>query len=596
MKRVPEGSDGRPLARLFTKPAHSLRSVSFDGDRETAFDEFALQVGCLEGRVRSVPGGSAGAWAVATESAHACAVALFALARCGARALLPPNLESGSLRRLGPEIVGVIVDRPAGRAGVEELRALLPRPGSLQGPPIDEIELDRDRPLVEFFTSGTTGPGKRVVKALCHLEDEVVHLESVFGDRLPEGARVFSTAPHEHLYGLLIRLLWPLASGRPFCATTPLHIEELLPGLRRGAPAVLVATPVQLRRLAARDDLSALRDHLHVILSSGGPLDAAVAGALEAALGDAPLEIFGSTETGGVGWRQQGRANPADAALFRPFSPVAIRLDEQERLVVQSPFVSAGATFGAGERCTLADRAEIEPDGRFRLLGRADRVVKIAERRLSLPEMEGQLREHPFVDDAALVVLEKGTAARVHAAIVPSPAGLRALASDGRRAVAEALRAGLAPHWERVLLPRAFRYLEKLPVDTRGKLPAHALAALFDAAPGERAPRDPEVQARRESEESLEWDIRVPENLAYLDGHFEGHPLVPGVVILRWVAAAAASWRGLDAPSAIEALRFHGVLLPGDAALLRLTPGRHEGLRFELRARGVILAQGRLVP
>jgi len=67
-------------------------------------------------------------------------------------------------------------------------------------------------------------------------------------------------------------------------------------------------------------------------------------------------------------------------------------------------------------------------------------------------------------------------------------------------------------------------------------------------------------------------------------------------VILRWVAAAAASWRGLDAPSAIEALRFHGVLLPGDAALLRLTPGRHEGLRFELRARGVLLAQGRLVP
>jgi acyl-coenzyme A synthetase/AMP-(fatty) acid ligase len=44
----------------------------------------------------------------------------------------------------------------------------------------------------------------------------------------------------------------------------------------------------------------------------------------------------------------------------------------------------------------MDDGIELMPDGRFRLLGRLDRVVKIEEKRLSLPEMEARLAASPL--------------------------------------------------------------------------------------------------------------------------------------------------------------------------------------------------------
>ena len=101
----------------------------------------------------------------------------------------------------------------------------LPRLDPLAQPPAPAPvwRLDRDAPFAEFETSGTTGEGRWIPKALRHLEDEIETLEAVFGARLPRGARVFATVSHQHIYGLLFRVLWPLGAGRPFHANLLLH-------------------------------------------------------------------------------------------------------------------------------------------------------------------------------------------------------------------------------------------------------------------------------------------------------------------------------------------------------------------------------------
>ena len=75
-----------------------------------------------------------------------------------------------------------------------------------------------------------------------------------------------------------------------------------------------------------------------------------------------------------------------------------------------------------------------------------------------------------------------------------------------------------------------------------------------------------------------------------LPGHFPGHPLVPGVVMLEQVAMALRSWRDERLARVAEA-KFVAPLLPGESAELSLS-GADSRVRFEIRRGGALLARG----
>jgi acyl-coenzyme A synthetase/AMP-(fatty) acid ligase len=58
--------------------------------------------------------------------------------------------------------------------------------------------------------------------------------------------------------------------------------------------------------------------------------------------------------------------------------------------------------------------------------------------------------------------------------------GAAELASRGRRAFRDALKAALEPRLERVAVPRKIRYVESVPVDAQGKRQPALLRPLFD--------------------------------------------------------------------------------------------------------------------
>ena len=196
-----------------------------------------------------------------------------------------------------------------------------------------------------------------------------------------------------------------------------------------------------------------------MIFSSGGPL----------AAGDAALwrhrvlEIYGSTETGGIAWRNQG-PDPA-SALWTPCDDVTVAF-EDGALVVRS--------FRAGPApLRLEDAAEPASGGRFQLLGRLDRIVKLAEQRISLPELERTLEAHPWVARAAVTLLAEPRP-MLGAAVV-----LKAGAPAGRGLLVRTLRDHLALRLEGTALPRRWRFPPELPYDARGKLTPGRLAELF---------------------------------------------------------------------------------------------------------------------
>ncbi|MEN8183783.1 MAG: AMP-binding protein, partial [Myxococcota bacterium] len=379
--------------------------------------------------------------------AYAFAVGLLAAGQVGTVAVLAPSRQPGALQRLAGDVMGFVLDgpHPPEGEGIEGRPCWSP----LEGPRVHaELRpLDREAPWAELFTSGTTGAEKPVVKRVRHLEDEVELLETQFGAALGADGRVLSTASPQHLYGLLFGVLWPLASSRPFLRTPVLHPEELAPYMGRSEDAdsragdaagfVLASTPATLRRLADEPELAGRAAHCRAVFSSGGPLDARIARRMADALGAPPFEVYGSTETGGIAVRQQWRGDEA----WQPLPGVFTEVDPDDgRLRVTSRFVSGGEPTGAGRaRLATGDRAEAIPGGGFRLLGRMDRVVKVAEKRLSLPDMEDRLREHPAVAEAALVLVEGAVEPRVAAVVVPTREGHGVYAAGGRRALGRQL-------------------------------------------------------------------------------------------------------------------------------------------------------------
>ncbi len=89
---------------------------------------------------------------------------------------------------------------------------------------------------------------------------------------------------------------------------------------------------------------------------------------------------------------------------------------------------------------------------------------------------------------------------------------------------------------------------------------------------------------------------RVPEDLRYFEGHFEGDPIVPGIAQLLplvWEPARRA-WPELPAPRAITRLKFLDALRPGQAITVTLER-EAGGVSFELRRGDTVCTRGKLV-
>lgn len=382
---------------------------------------------------------------------------LLGLLHAGQQVVVPANFQHAALAQCAE-----------GCDGVLDTAAIGQLPGTAGWTPTAPLPADAP---IELTTSGSSGAPKPILKRVGQLDAEVLAHAAQWGPLLGADP-VFATVPHFHIYGLLFRLLGPLSAGRPFDTAVAATPHALLNRLRAQGRGTVISSPAHLSRLGDLLDPAELAPYTTAIFSSGAPLGADTAATLGAALGQAPIEVYGSTETGGIAWRRQW---PQAESPWQPLPGVDIALDDAGILQVRSPFADDDALVSTG------DLAEVTADGHFRLRGRADRILKLEGKRVALPAMEQRLAEHPWVAACAIVLLP-GQRDRLGAVASLTAAGLQALATEGRRAVAEGLRTHLLAHFERVTLPRRWRFPAALPYNERGKLPLDALQRLFDEA------------------------------------------------------------------------------------------------------------------
>lgn len=442
-----------------------------------------------------------------------------------------------------------------------------------------EMLYRRRRFAATFHTSGSTAKPKPIVKPFATLAKEVAYHRA----RLPclNARPVFlSTVEPQHMYGMLWRVLLPRTSG---CVVDPeviLTPESLLAKMRAAERVVLVTTPSFLDRFCAYADQYDVPRNCVEITTSGALLTAATSAAAQRVFGIAPLEIFGSTETGGVAWRRQGGAAPADGFDWTVFDPVKVRVDAEGRLVVDSPFsLRRGFTMGDG--------VELAADGRsFRLLGRRDRLVKIAEQRVSLPEMEAAMCTLPEVREAALAPLDGPHGPYLGALVVLDLSAVDVAA--GKRALARALRRRLLAVFPKGTAPKRYRFVSEIPRNAQGKVQAAAVAHLLASNLVEPFVLDV-AQTATTWTAALVFDADAP----YFKGHFPGFAVLPGVVLLGMAHLFAERFlRRAVTLAAVKKMKFSHVVVPG--ARVRLTLARisdHE-ISYEYREGAATCASG----
>ena len=570
----------RALTALPRRTASPDSAVAWRGGEPLSQAAFAAQVAAWRDTLAAHSGLR---WALFVEDTYDFAAALFGAWHAGKTVIVPGDMQDDTVARLRAASDGFLGDLPGALA----------RPASATRELVWST-LDRDATQLIVYTSGTNGEPLAIPKRLAQLDAEVHALEARFGalcdtglapanlapETVAAGAAVpglagfeedngpppliWSTVTHQHIYGLLFRVLWPLAAGRPFAAERLVFNEEI--ALRIAGPAVLVASPAHLRRLPDALDWSAARAGLRGVFSSGGPLPPEAAESVLALLGVAPVEVYGSSETGGVAWRQRARHGDTWQAL----PGIDFRIADGE-LCVRSPHLPDRAWWHTADRATPAGDGM---DG-FELHGRADRIVKIEEKRVSLTAMEQRLaarddvaevrvlmlgEERPDVDANGVVVAH---AARPAVVAALTEAGRAKLQRIGKPALVAELREALLAAVDRVALPRRWRFVDALPVNAQGKSTEALLGALF-APPATAPPHRPTPKWRITEPAHAQASIALTPDLLVFDGHFPGSPILPGVAQVDW-AIAFARERFAMPPLFVrmEALKFSQPALPG---------------------------------
>ena len=436
---------------------HQARDLVATGSEPRTTERFLSDARAIAAHLPPAPAASRGDRSeiiLVCHDRYLFAAAMIAAWERGYVVALPPNAQEQTvtaLRKSGS--VATVVHDVEGMFGID-VRPIVAAAPMLPYVPL--APLATERRIVVVYTSGTTGAPMACPKTAGQLVGEARLLARTFA--VAHGERICATVPPHHIYGLLFGVLLPLVSGASFARETVLHAEPLAALIARDAARVLVSVPAHLRALTVLEP--GRLPTLSRVFSSGAPLPADTAEGLRERFGWRVTEVLGSSETGGMAWRDR------PGAAWTPFEGVSVREGEGGRMLVESPFLDPNASrpFVSG------DRVALEPGGTFRHLGRADGVLKIGSTRVSIAELEARLLAIPGVVDAAALPVEVGGARGWESWAV--------VVGEGH--TPQSIRAALLPWLDAVVVPRRIRVVATLPRESNGKLRRDALRALFE--------------------------------------------------------------------------------------------------------------------
>jgi len=295
-----------------------------------------------------------------------------------------------------------------------------------------------------FQTSGSTGePAQCEHELKWLLKDAQAIL-----DLLPKSGRIISMVPPHHIYGFIYTILMPQISGREWVDARVLSPGSLTSLLKEGD--IIISTPHLWRYFI--QSVGSLPDGVHG-LTSTAPMPASLSQKLISKGLEQLIEVYGSSETGGIGWRNHHNKG------FTLFDWWAQPVDASVQLT--------RVCDGEGPTIfPLMDNLKFSSDGTFVPAGRLDHAVQVGGINVFPKRVAEVLKEHPGVAECAVRCFAPGDNVenqRLKVFIVPA-SGVESYSLQ--EDIKEYTLKTLKTH-ER---PVAFTFGETLPRNDMGKL------------------------------------------------------------------------------------------------------------------------------
>ena len=402
---------------------------------------------------------------------------------------------------------------PHERPGVLDLAAALAAPADGDGP--DSPGAPNGLAYL-LFTSGSTGRPKGVAIGHANVEHFVTWANEHFG--LGPQDRVSGHSPlHFDLS------VWDVFGA--LTAGAELHLvpdqANLLPErtaafIRDAQLTQWFSVPSVLTAMAGRDVLSRVElPHLRRLIWCGEVFPASGVRYFAERLPRVRMtNLYGPTEAtiASSYYEVENRPWPEDAAvpLGLPVPGEQLRVCGPDRAPVPAGTIGdlyiGGAGLGPGywrdpQRTAEAyhesppgsglrwyrtgDLASVDATGLFHFHGRQDRQIKSRGHRIELDDIEVALSALPEVEQCAVIAVpdERSGQCEIAAVCVPAP---------GFEPTSAALRGALAQRLPPYMLPRAWRFVPKLPTSQSGKIDRRALADTLERPGPAAVPRNEE--------------------------------------------------------------------------------------------------------
>ncbi len=398
---------------------------------------------------------------LAAESRAVMAAALLASLAGGPGLLLPYGLSERVLCRMQAEtgFATILTDAERDFVGNGSAQIIRPQPMGDQKLPAS-FRAKPELELLRIFTGGSTGSPRVWSKTGVNIFGEALFLARHF--KITENDCIVATVPPYHIYGLLFSVVLPLVSGARVVSATPSYPADIAATAQESGATILAAVPAHYRALREKP-LSG--SSLRLAVSSAGMLARRDSLAFFHNNGVGVVEVYGSTETGGIATRNRAGGEEH----FTPFSTVDWKLRDG-RLAVRSPYISPDLPLMEDGYFLTADRVEARERGFF-LQGRADGVTKVGGKRVDLEEIRGMIKKEPGVIDCVVQALPDtgGRGNRIGALI------------QGRRIDVRLLKKALAESLEPYALPRTCIIIDRIPIKENGKYDREAISRLLSA-------------------------------------------------------------------------------------------------------------------
>lgn len=424
----------------------------------TTFAEVYAMAAGLRGALAG-PEYQGAAVCLATADRAVLAASLLASLAGGPALLLPYAFSAQALARM-QQLTGFTAAIADGDQALPPGTTIIrpPAGSSTAHAPCDQASPHRE--LLRIFTGGSTGTPQIWSKTGANLFGEGLSLARHFA--VTEQDCIVATVPPYHIYGLLFSVILPLVSGASVVMATPSFPGEISEVIEEQGATLLAGIPPHYRALRGK---TVAASSLRLAFSSAGMLDTEDNEAFCHLNKVGIVEVYGSTETGGIATRNRHLGETS----FTAFPDVSWQIKD-DRLCVRSPFLSPELPVAADGFFTTGDRVERSGASRFILKGRVDGVTKVGGKRVDLEEVRAVIKKVPEVSDCVVMALPDsgGREHRIVALV------------QGAEVDMKLLRQTLADCLEFYALPRVLKTINRIPLQESGKYDRDAIIRFLE--------------------------------------------------------------------------------------------------------------------